>query len=164
MFLIVEIMIIHRSRIGFRFMVFNAPFNNISAISWRSVLLVEETRISGENHRSSIDARFVEHVISTILFSLCTGTWKKVFVLPKSMYRKCIGSMTRESSAFNHRCSNCWNFYCKGYKTFPVYLLVFLKVNFFFMNSCGGGHLGYLIHTQKCARDHQLIKCTVLVQ
>jgi hypothetical protein len=26
-------------------MVFNVPFNNISAISWRSVLLVEETRV-----------------------------------------------------------------------------------------------------------------------
>jgi len=34
-----------------RVMVFNATFNNISAISWRSVLLVEETRIPGENHR-----------------------------------------------------------------------------------------------------------------
>ena len=33
-------------------MVFNATFNNISAISWRSVLLVEETGVSGENHRS----------------------------------------------------------------------------------------------------------------
>ena len=31
-------------------MVFNATFNNISAISWRSVLLVEETGVSGENH------------------------------------------------------------------------------------------------------------------
>jgi hypothetical protein len=31
------------------FMVFNATFNNISVISWWSVLLVEET---GENHRS----------------------------------------------------------------------------------------------------------------
>ena len=30
------------------FMVLNATFNNISVISWRSVLLVEET---GENHR-----------------------------------------------------------------------------------------------------------------
>jgi hypothetical protein len=30
---------------GFWFMVFNATFNNISAISWQSVLLVEETRI-----------------------------------------------------------------------------------------------------------------------
>jgi hypothetical protein len=34
-------------------MVFNATFNiTISAISWRSVLLVEETRGPGENHRS----------------------------------------------------------------------------------------------------------------
>ena len=31
-------------------MVFNATFNNISCISWRSVLLVEETRVSTENH------------------------------------------------------------------------------------------------------------------
>jgi hypothetical protein len=32
-------------------MVFNATFNNISDISWRSVLLVEETVVPGENHR-----------------------------------------------------------------------------------------------------------------
>jgi hypothetical protein len=31
--------------------VFNATFNNISAISWRSVLLVEETEVPGENHQ-----------------------------------------------------------------------------------------------------------------
>jgi hypothetical protein len=29
----------------------NATFNNTSVISWRSVLLVEETEIPGENHR-----------------------------------------------------------------------------------------------------------------
>jgi hypothetical protein len=29
----------------------NTTFNNISAISWRSVLLVEETGVPGENHR-----------------------------------------------------------------------------------------------------------------
>jgi hypothetical protein len=29
-------------------MVFNATFNNISAISWRSVLLAEETGVPGE--------------------------------------------------------------------------------------------------------------------
>ena len=33
-------------------MVFNATFNNISFILWRSVLLVEETVVSRENHRS----------------------------------------------------------------------------------------------------------------
>ena len=32
------------------FMVFNATFNTISVISWRSVLLVEETGVPGENH------------------------------------------------------------------------------------------------------------------
>jgi hypothetical protein len=32
------------------FMVFNATFNNISVISWRSVLLAEETGVPGENH------------------------------------------------------------------------------------------------------------------
>jgi hypothetical protein len=35
----------------FRFMVFKAIFNNISVISWQSVLLVEETGVPGENHR-----------------------------------------------------------------------------------------------------------------
>jgi hypothetical protein len=33
------------------FTVFNATFNNISVIPSRSVLLVEETRVLGENHR-----------------------------------------------------------------------------------------------------------------
>jgi hypothetical protein len=32
---------------------FNATFNNISVISWRSVLLVEETGVLGRNHRSA---------------------------------------------------------------------------------------------------------------
>jgi hypothetical protein len=32
-------------------MVFNATFNNISVISWRSVLLVEEIGVPEEHHR-----------------------------------------------------------------------------------------------------------------
>jgi len=32
-------------------MVFKATFNNISVISWQSVLLVEETGVLGENHQ-----------------------------------------------------------------------------------------------------------------
>jgi len=35
---------------GGRVMVLNTTFNNISAISWLSVLLVEETRVLRENH------------------------------------------------------------------------------------------------------------------
>ena len=34
-------------------MVFNATFNNISVISWWSVLLVGETGIPGENHQAA---------------------------------------------------------------------------------------------------------------
>jgi hypothetical protein len=33
-----------------RVMAFNATFNNISVISWQSVLLVVENGIPGENH------------------------------------------------------------------------------------------------------------------
>jgi hypothetical protein len=32
-------------------MVFSATFINVSAISWRSVLLVEQPGVQGENHR-----------------------------------------------------------------------------------------------------------------
>jgi hypothetical protein len=38
------------SSFGF-FMVFNTTSNNISAISWWSILLVEEPGVPGENHR-----------------------------------------------------------------------------------------------------------------
>jgi hypothetical protein len=41
----------NQNRVGFGFMLFKASFNNISAILWRSVLLVEETEVPGENHR-----------------------------------------------------------------------------------------------------------------
>ena len=35
-------------------MVVNSSFSDISAMSWRSVLLVEETRIPGETHRPPV--------------------------------------------------------------------------------------------------------------
>jgi len=34
---------------------FNATFNNISVISWGSVLLVEESGVPGENHRCNLE-------------------------------------------------------------------------------------------------------------
>ena len=38
-------------------MVLNATFNNISAISWWSVFLVEETGVPGENYRHAASHR-----------------------------------------------------------------------------------------------------------
>ena len=71
------------------FMVFNATFNTISAISWRSVLLVEETEgpgetlshnfvlfalngsrthnVSGDRHRGILHANFVLHSTRNII-------------------------------------------------------------------------------------------------
>jgi hypothetical protein len=43
----------HGVRNRVRVMVFNANFNNFSTILWRSVLLLEETGVPGENHRSA---------------------------------------------------------------------------------------------------------------
>ena len=40
----------HQTYSGVWYMMFNATFNNISVISWQSVLLVEEPRVPGENH------------------------------------------------------------------------------------------------------------------
>jgi hypothetical protein len=37
--------------LGLGFMEINATFNNISVISWQSVLLVEETVVPRENHQ-----------------------------------------------------------------------------------------------------------------
>ena len=45
-----QLMYNYNEGLGFGFMVFNATFNNISVISWRSVLLVEETGVPEENH------------------------------------------------------------------------------------------------------------------
>ena len=36
-----------------RVMALNTTFNNISVISWHSILLVEETGVLGENHQSA---------------------------------------------------------------------------------------------------------------
>ena len=39
-------------------MVLNVTFNNISVISWRSVLLVEEIGVPGENYRPTASHSF----------------------------------------------------------------------------------------------------------
>jgi len=43
------------------FMKFKATFNNISVISWRSILLVKETGVPGENHRPVASQNNLSH-------------------------------------------------------------------------------------------------------
>jgi hypothetical protein len=47
--------------------VFNATFNNISAISWWSVLMVEETRVPGENYQpAESNCKTLSHKVVSI--------------------------------------------------------------------------------------------------
>jgi hypothetical protein len=57
-------------------MVFNATFNNISVISWRSVLLMEETGVPGENHLpvASRQQTLSHNVVHLELASVMIGT------------------------------------------------------------------------------------------
>jgi len=50
-------------------MVLNVTFNNITVISWQSVLLVEENGVQGENHRpvTSHWQTLSHNVVSSIL-------------------------------------------------------------------------------------------------
>ena len=63
-------------------MVLNATFNNISVISWRSGLLVEETGVPGENHRPvashwqalSHNVVHIELTTSVVIGAGCIGS------------------------------------------------------------------------------------------
>jgi hypothetical protein len=44
------------------FLVFYATFSNISAISWRPVLVVEEAGVPGENHRRTMGKQLVNFI------------------------------------------------------------------------------------------------------
>jgi hypothetical protein len=46
-------------------MMLNATFNNISVIMWRSVLLVEETGVPGENHCLAPKQTLSDNVVSS---------------------------------------------------------------------------------------------------
>ena len=78
-------------------MVFNATFNSISAISWRSVLLMEETGEPGENHRPvashwqtySWFELTTSVVICTDCISSCKSNYHKITVAcPLLLYIK----------------------------------------------------------------------------
>jgi hypothetical protein len=59
-------------KVWFMVLVFNATSNNISVISWWSVLLVEETGVPRENHRSVAITDKLYHICCT------QPTWIKI--------------------------------------------------------------------------------------
>ena len=121
----------------FGFMVFNATFTNISVISWRSVLLMEET---GENHwavvsnRQTLSHKVVSSTphlsgVRTRNFSGdstdCTGSFKsnyhmitttmapKYFWIEWRVYPQTIGSVSQACcSSTKWTLSSHWNVTC----------------------------------------------------
>ena len=52
-------------------MVLNATFNNVSAISWQLVFLVQKTRVPGENHKPATGGdKSNYHMITTTMFKI----------------------------------------------------------------------------------------------
>ena len=49
-------------------MVFNATFSNISAISWRPVLVMEVAGVPGANHRAWKSNLYPEYVCGIFIF------------------------------------------------------------------------------------------------
>jgi len=50
-------------------MVFNATFNNISVISWQSVLLMEKTGVPGKNPDLTQVTDIPLHYLRTVIFN-----------------------------------------------------------------------------------------------
>jgi hypothetical protein len=55
-------------------MVFDATFNTILVISWRSVLLVKETGVPGENQRQTFTNKTDRHDITKIVLKVASNT------------------------------------------------------------------------------------------
>ena len=78
----------------FEFIVFNITFNNISVISWLSVLLVKETGVPGENHRHvAITDKLYQIMLSRVPHAM-NGVWTFVVI-----NNDCIGSYKSNSHA-----------------------------------------------------------------
>ena len=95
--------------------VFNATFNNSSAISWRSVLLMEETVGPGENHRGKDRL-----CVWSSLIDKFRVVWQQgdIYYKPKTRFKNC----------------NIWNW---------ILWVVVFRLQFFFIGD--GGLLQFFI-------------------
>jgi len=113
--------------IWFGSMVLNATFNNISVILWRSVLLVEETGVSGENHRSiaSFWQTLSHNVVHLALSRIRIHNMSWTFFSQNLKKNTNFSSPSKNNLIFVSIAINCW----LGGKTYP------LKINYLFLSN-----------------------------
>jgi len=71
------------------FLCFNATFSNISAISWRPVLVVEEARVPGQNHHHGQATAKLYHLrlrVECTLFCNIQSRARNHAILPIGLY------------------------------------------------------------------------------
>jgi hypothetical protein len=107
-------------------MVFNATFNNISVISWRSVLLVEETGVSGENHRPA------------------TSYWQILShnVISSTPYMRQVRQIKAYPTVSINRVTDMVN-KCKIWFSFPFFVWVYFLTNYEQDELWANAHLWY---------------------
>jgi hypothetical protein len=102
-------------------MVFNTTFNNISVISWQSVLLMEETGVPGENHQPAVSHwRFsIFNIFVVVFFGFRCLRWEVVgslflfFLYWWIVANYClnsffmIGSWSNGNWIHNYQCNQC---------------------------------------------------------
>ena len=140
---------IYDSRFGF-YGVFYVTFNNISAISWRSVLLVEATGVPGENHRpvaSHWQWQTLSHNVYHKMCTVCPSSqnWLKVIKfswkylnLSKNMICNVIQLYFSFANKFTNKMPRMYRGGGKGYDVthnFQQYFSYFVAVSFI-----GGGN------------------------
>ena len=113
--------------VWFGSMVLNATFNNISVISWRSVLMVEETEVPGENHRSiASNWQTLSHnVVHLAQSGIRTHNISWIFFSQNLKKNTIFSSPSKNNLIFVSIAINCW----LGGKTYP------LKINDLFLSN-----------------------------
>ena len=89
-----------------RIMVFKATLNNISAISWRSVWLVEESRVKEEAHRSAASGFLsITMLINTLwlsqLIAITNMNYQRPVWSPNSFYLKKLKTRAKKQKKTN---------------------------------------------------------------
>jgi hypothetical protein len=125
--------------VWFGFMVLNATFNNISVTSWRSVLLVKETGVPGENHWlvASHWQTLSHNVVSSVHLA-----WVEFDLTLVVIGTDCTGSLNPTTIRSRHMSFSKWNKRMVPYSITVYFVtLVFIHLNFHCWEACNLNNL-----------------------